>query len=744
MKVQKDRALLSNLEGWTQMGIGELTPHKLFQKAEHTIKLIETFLKELDAEELSVENFSVIFDGSVSLRDFTILLRDALLSVVTYDQYGQDDKLVDPGFKSELLALVKSASSDLVNNFNKQNIPKSTNKYEHQNSPITEVLEQIDALNIQLKKIYRSHDKIDEVRINLDAFKREFHMQFQKQSGGVDEIVDTIGLISGKIDKIHPTCSIMDVEELLGILNESHIKLETLQNMESMELLSYPEKSVLNIPVGLSSGELILKSFDVQSEVSKWFSSNIFPHVIELENKRNLSLERSLTAVAKVRSKLSALILDEKESYDIAASDVKVIFAKLVSQSINPLKEESVENESKVDTHIKTELFASSVYHKEDLFLPNSGNVQMNNISRDAQKRIASTFRKSKSSSFAWLRKSMSRYVELERTPFNSFISNKLLVNKDDDRLSLFLKKGYLGKSFNVNRPDLIEPIVTDFKHWKNGYAASVLLYGKTGSGKTAVIGMLSQASLEEDIIVVNAGEPYLTKNRSFTSSYSIKEVVNNVGYQYIGKKIILAIDDLGLWHSKEKSLYENICDLLKLIKQYRGDIFFIVSSSFYLKTRLEGFKDMDLFFSSQIEVNQMTSAMIREALLMRFRALPELGLSDTEHANTLGSIVRNADGNVGHAMLEYCRFYDANYDPNLKSQDFVEVIREYETILRYILSYQHVKVTDVANYLNEIDYRDFVYSIDYLVGNKILVYIKSNVITINPFLIYTIENALK
>ena len=340
-------------------------------------------------------------------------------------------------------------------------------------------------------------------------------------------------------------------------------------------------------------------------------------------------------------------------------------------------------------------------------------------------------------------RKSLSRYIELERTPFNSFISNKLLVHKEDDRLSLFLKKGYLGKSFNVNRPDLVDPIVTDFKHWKNGYAASVLLYGKTGTGKTAIIGMLSQASLEEDIIVVNAGEPYFTKNRSFDGSYSIKEVIDNVGYQYVGKKIILAIDDLGLWHSKKKSLYENICDLLKLIKQYRGDIFFMINCSFYLKKRLEGFKDMDLFFSSQIEVNQMSNAMIKEALLMRFRALPELGLSDTEHANTLGAIVRNARGNIGHAMLEYCRFYDPNYDPNLKSQDFIDVIREHETILRYILCYQNLKVTYTAQFLNEIDYRDFVYSIDYLVGNKILVYIKSNVITINPLLIYSIENAL-
>ncbi len=743
MEVQKDRALLTNLEGWTQMSSDDLTPHRLFQKADHTIEMIEVFLKDLDSGELADDQFNTVFEWSVGLRDYTILLRDSLLSVVKYDQFTQDERSVVAGFKSELLDLLKQASTNLVDTYQTQSSNKESNKYEHQNSPIPEILEQIDALNIQLKKIYRSHDKINEVRINLDAFKRDFHVQFQKQTSGVEDAVEIIDEISSKIDTIYPSGDKESIVELINTLNDSYLKLETLQNMESMELLSYNEKNSLNIPVSLVSGDLVFKSIEVQSEVAKWFSSNIFPHVIELENKRNLSVERSLTALDKVRSKLSALILDNKEEYDVAGTDVKAVFGKLITQSISPLREEYKENLNKIENHITDELFASSIYKKEDLFLPNSGSVQINNISRDAQKRIASTFKKSKSSSFNWLRKSLSRYIELERTPFNSFISNKLLVHKEDDRLSLFLKKGYLGKSFNVNRSDLVDPIVTDFKHWKNGYAASVLLYGKTGTGKTAIIGMLSQASLEEDIIVVNAGEPYFTKNRSFDGSYSIKEVIDNVGYQYVGKKIILAIDDLGLWHSKKKSLYENICDLLKLIKQYRGDIFFMINCSFYLKKRLEGFKDMDLFFSSQIEVNQMSNAMIKEALLMRFRALPELGLSDTEHANTLGAIVRNARGNIGHAMLEYCRFYDPNYDPNLKSQDFIDVIREHETILRYILCYQNLKVTYTAQFLNEIDYRDFVYSIDYLVGNKILVYIKSNVITINPLLIYSIENAL-
>ncbi len=741
---QYDSTILSDLDHWSQLSIDDLTIHIFFQKSEKTVELVEKYLSELDKREINQELIDEVFHKSVILRDFTILLRDSLLSLVKFQQYNEDNRKTDPTFKLKLNEVIKSASLKVIDEFKSKKVDsESIEAYKHQNSPVSAILDQIAELNIQLKKIYRSHDKINEIRLNVDSFKREFHVQFQKQIHAVDELVDHIGSIQEQVNNLYPKGTKGEIQKLEEQLSLAFNKLELMKSMETMELMSYSEKNSLNIPIDVINNSLESKTFEIQTEMSKWFSANIYPHIIDLENRRNLAIERSLTAISKSRIKLSALLLENEESYDVSKSRIKPVLSSLMNDYIKPLIEEKSEGNEKVQRHFEEELFASAIYDKVDLFLPNNGGVQINNISRDAQKRMSTQIKKSRKSVYSWLRNSLARYVELDRTPFNAFVSNKLLVNKDDDRLSLFLKKGYLGKSFMVNRQEVMDAILNDHKHWKDGYSAAILIHGNTGSGKSAVLGMLSQLSLEEEVITVNPGEPYFTNNRSFDGSYDIRSVVETITYQNIGKKIILAIDDLGLWHSKSHHLFDNISDLFDLVKKYRGDVYFVISANSFLKDRLLTFKDLDFYFSSVLEIGEVSNNNIKEALDLRIKALPELGLSASQNENKLRPIIQNAKKNMGHAMLEYCRFYDDAYVSSLKSQNFSELISENATLLKYISCFRQLKVSQMSRILNEIDLRDLEDKIDYLVGQKILVYTKSNVIAINPFLVYSIENVL-
>jgi hypothetical protein len=245
-------------------------------------------------------------------------------------------------------------------------------------------------------------------------------------------------------------------------------------------------------------------------------------------------------------------------------------------------------------------------------------------------------------------------------------------------------------------------------------------------------------------MISVHAGEPYFTKNKSFDRSFDLKKVVINIAHQYIGQKIILSIDDLGQWHNGNNNLFDNISLLLELIQKFKKDIFFIVSCNTYLKERISVFRDLELFFSSQIRVDKLANDEIKEALMMRYRALPELGLTDTEHEHTINPILRNANGNIGHAMLEYSRFYNCEYKPDLKSQEFVELVNDHKTILKYILCYQSINENDLSNMLTESEYTDFINHVRYLKGLKILFSSRMNIISVNPFLVYSIEKALE
>lgn len=744
MEEEDYKALMTSFQLWKTIDVSDLTPHVLYQKSELTVQNMKKFLSTLSTESVDDSNVHHHFVSSIYLRDFAVLLRDALLSSVKYEQLQHDKRGTDVEFWSVLQSALRGAADESLAALEERGGEASLRKATlHQASPAREIAQQVSDLEIQFKKIYRSHDKVNELRINLEAFKREFHVQFQRQTSVIHDMIDSVTAVSSVIDAASPSCDKSQVVQAIEQLNNSILRLEELQSVESMEVLPYPEKAIINVPVEIDHGGLQTKVIDLSSEMAKWFSANIYPHIIELENRRNLAMERSFTALNKVKVKLSALILDEEESYDMVATEAKQILADLNKRYLQSLLAEEKENSSHILHHVEEELFASSVYDERFLYLPHKGSVPITNISRQATKRIVTSAKKYPASILSSIRNVLGKYVEIDRTAHNRFIANKLLFDKDDERLSLFLKKGYLGKSFTVNRQDLIDPIFSDYKLWKSGFSGSVLIYGPSGSGKSALLGMLSQQQLTDEMITIRAGEPYVTSNRAFSATYDLKSAVQNVATQYVGKKIVLCVDDLQRWHSSKKTLFVNINALLQLMQKYRSDIFFVVSCGDQLRERILAFRSLDVVFSSQVPMGLMSKADLREALLMRFRALPELGLTDTEHENTIGAITRNAAGNVGHAMLEYCRFYAKDYDPNMKSKEFRELIGDHATLLKYIQSFQMIRTYDLILQLSDVDQRDFVAQIDFLVGNKVLVRSRNGVVAINPLLVYSIDKVL-
>lgn len=737
--------LHQNLIEWESVSLEDLTPHMLYQRAEKTIELFQKFLVHIGSEGVTEQNRNNHYFWSEEVRDFLLLLRNSLLSSVEYYQLKADKKETNANFLNGLRSVIQEASKNVAafdTDFKIES--KEINNLKHQNSPVAEILKQTEELEIQVKKIYRSLDKMDAIRINLDSFKRNFHIAYQKQTHAVEELEGAVKLLDDSVRALIPESTKSQIESCINILSEHYLKIEELQNLESMNFVKYADNGVYNLPVDTKLGELIIKTISPQSEVSKWYSSNIYPHIVELESKRKLAVDQSLEIINKVRIKLSGLILEDRQKYELESFEILPLLDKLKSKYIDPLGSEELENSTSISDHIDNELFASALYNEEHLFLPNATGTQIANISKDAQKKMVSRFRKYRKSTYAWLRDSLSKYIELDRTSINSYISNKLLIDENDERLSLFLKNGYLGKSFAVNRPEITSKVLSDYKLWQNGFSASVLLTGTKGVGKSSVLGLLTQIQLNDTIINLKAGEPYFTKDKSFQGNYSLHQVIEDVALNNIGKKIILTIDDLELWQSDSNPLFGNLNAIFAQMQKYSGDIFFVVACGKALYERIRVIRDLSKFFSSHIEMERMNKSSIKEALLLRARALPELGLSDDDHYNVIDDILRVSDGNVGHAMLEYCRFFSKDYNPNVKSQEFVELIRKNKTLLNYILAFSHVPMATLESNLNEMDFRNTKESIRYLIGHKVLTYSRGDVVKVNPYLIHLVERSLK
>ena len=222
MEVQNENDLLKKMQDWNNVSIDELSSHVFYQKSEQTIDEITAYLELYSDKEVLEKDYHTAFVWSTKLRDFALLLRDSLLSLVKHNQYVNDEKDVNSEFLSNLSALLKEAASEVIDSNEKSNLSaQEVKQYKHQANPVPHILRQIEEVNIQLKKIYRSHDKVNEIRLNLESFKRDFHLNFQKQTNVVESLTEEIAIIGELVDRIHPSGTKSQITEVIDGINAS-------------------------------------------------------------------------------------------------------------------------------------------------------------------------------------------------------------------------------------------------------------------------------------------------------------------------------------------------------------------------------------------------------------------------------------------------------------------------------------------------------------------------------------------
>ena len=741
---RRREGLLENISKWKTDEVSA-DPMVFYQNADLTFELAEQFLRELNAYDKIESNYNDIFYLAPNILDFLLLLRDTMLVTVKRNQYEKDDRGISAFLSEDIDEIFRKATSESLNVFKKAAItPAEVKKLSHQTSPVSEIIDQIEQLERQLKKTYRSHDKINEIRLNLESFNREVNLQYNKQVRTIADISNAIEELENNIEKAIASNTKENLENIQQTIQEEIKILERYQSLESFEIIRYQDDNAVSIPVSTNNGALAVKSINVRSEISKWFSSLVYPHIVELENKRDLTLDKSIDVFNNIKVKVARMLIDEDENeYEIGRSGIKNELSKLKNEHLKPLEDEEKENTAKINAHFGEELLASSVYDQEHAFLPFGTTNQFADLSRTAQKRMADNIKTYRNTGFDWIKNLASRYLEVEKTSYNVFIKNKLAVNKDDERLSLFLKKGYLGKSFTIERKDITEEVASTFEVWDAGFHNSVLLYGDSGVGKSTILGMLGQEFVNREIINLKWDEEIVVRNRQFEKSKDLGELIRKIYNYSSGRRPIIMIDDLSSWSDDDTSLYQNITTLFDYIKKYGNDMFFIVSCNDQLKERIDVFENLSKVFTIMIPVGRMSNANIKKALNLRSNALPELGLNDIDHKNNIGDILRISKGNIGHAMIEYCRTFSKSYEANLKSQDFTELVNEHDTLLKYVLCHDVITVSKSLDKLSVSDQRMMKEEFHFLLGHKILIENKRDQLKVNPLLIHSVEKSL-
>lgn len=735
---------LETLDYWKQIPVDDIVPLRLSQKIDSSINSFVGFFNNVVGENDVALNPYQSYVWSISIRDFSILLRDTILASTKYEQLLKDGKLSESDYLYEMQKTLQHAAQSVSQDYNETEDNKlRLDVIRHQQSPVQVVIDQLLELQKQAKKIFRSSDKIDDVRFNISEYVKDFQLQYSRQISAAEKLFVLVEEVREVVKSISEDTSEVEIETIVNKIGDCSQKLELIQGTESIEILPYANKETLAIPVSTSNGKLNYKSINIKSEFARWFSSFIYPKVVELESKRDHAVEKCLFLFSQIRTKIAAISLSDVEIPKDFQKDFDSAFSALEKDALSGLRMEIDDMNAMVADYQSNFLVASNIYSEEFLFLPESGSAQISNLGKDAQKRIASRYSEYSNSITKYVNKILSRYVEIDKTPYSHYVNNKLSIYDEDDSMALFLKNGYLGKSFTIPRPDVLSKVIDDYKLWQEGFAGAILLSGNTGSGKSTVLGMINHLGLNEEIIQLKTRESYFIEHRSYEPVFDLKKLIEQVLKKTRGRKIIISVDDLGHWHNSENELFENINKLFEAIVKYRKRVFFIISSSPFLKERIQLFKDINSVFSSQIDMGKMTAAQIRNALSLRAKVNEKFLIEGTEFETRIGNVIRESKGNVGYAMLEYCRYYNDAYRPNVKSQEFKELVKSYHTFLSYLSVYQICSVKRLSDFLSELDFRDTIRSIDHLVGQKILIRPKNGYIGINPLLVHTIELTL-
>lgn len=732
------------IEYWKTLEADDLEPLRLSQKIDHYLDDMVALMDGVKEQPTSPAQQYLSFHWSNTVRDFSILLRDTLLNAVKVEQISKDDQEISESYADEIKSVVEQAATVVSEEYAvSKEYTDAVKEWKHQLNPIPEVNRQLRELQKQCKKIYRSSSKIDDIRSNIHDYVKDFQLQYTRQCNAVKQLFTIVEEVQNLVKGITSESSKTIIEATVDQIGENSLKLDLVKGTESMEILPYANSETINFPVSTSNGSLYYKSINAKSEFARWFSAFIYPKIVELESRRDHAVEKCNYAFSQIRTKVAAIALSDMEDHVDIQREFDSIFILLEKEVLAALRHEEEELNKLVNAHLKNYLLASNVFSEDKLFLPESGGSQISNISKDAQKRILSNLNQYKNDFSQYLNTVLSRYFEIDKTPYSQYVQNLVSIHDEDESLALFLKKGYLGKSFTVQRPEVINPIIEDYKLWLDGFAGAILLSGLSGSGKSTLLGMINHLGLSEEIIQLSCGESYFVRHKSFEPRIEFEELIRQVVYQTRGRKVVVCIDDLEMWHDEEIELFDNIARLFEAISKYRRNIFFIVTCSPFLKERLQLFKDLNSVFSYQTEIERMNSNQIRDALNLRARVNDKMKINESELDSRFGHIIRESKGNIGLAMLEYCRFHNENYKPSMKSQEFNELVRYHHVLLLYMSSYYHTSLKVLKDTLSEMDYRSTKKSIDHLVGQKILVRPRSGYVAINPLIIHRLELAL-
>lgn len=748
------KSLLSNEESSLE---------EMVDAAKSCIESIKTILHECHVnpnDKLSKEVMDKItFVWADESRHFGLLLRDIIFSKYK-NTFAQSEQSSD----DEVLNIFNIASEELIENFQKiidrnPSTKSPSKKWEHQLSTIPLIIAQLDEISSQLSDIHTAYGALLSLDADLNLFRSQFDTQLDHYISGIDGMVTNLKKLHQDLGEIQLETAVANLENVSKSVEKTYRDLETKKiNFLFPELVLKTVKES-NIPISVKGGELIYKKIHLSEHINQWIRERVDPHVFELYQDGLNLFESGLLALFNTKSRLQLLKIDREHQADRPISFLTKPIQNFLDVA-ESLEFQAMSDKNGIQAIMEENLHLSGLFNKDKFFLDiDDSTLRFVNISPTAKwidKHLVSRVKGLVSKVKSILpRINQNHGSEIMRVI--DFIRYQSVSNVDSFNQSLFLSKGYLGKSFFVGRQHFDEILIRSIEQWKLGYRGSMLLYGARLSGKSSICDSILARPDILPTITLKPDQVLNINGRKMEMGIDLGKALEFIHNQTLNHSQIVIIDDIEMWRSKDLSLMVNITSLCEAIQKYNKSLYLVVATNTWMKEYLDQFLNFSGYFGSSFRTDSMSSKDIAKAILIRHVSSARedhlLDLKEIEKENSAlnaaKKIAKLSNYNIGVSIRSWYRQV-SDEDPEIiqfrshsYKQDFNNFIVHYEGILKFFLKFKKSQESELRDYLGTSQFGVMASDIQKLVSLGILERGILGVLKINEDLVDEIEEKM-
>jgi len=634
---------------------------ELSQQAIEIGDLAHTHLVTSDPKRF--EDYLITFDWSERVKYFLLLWRDIL-----FEEHKTFLRVSDGEINLNAFQQQKTRSRDLL--FELSNDLKNYLEGTKKATPDHQKVEDIWYLQTNPWPVYKQ--QFTQFQEQGHELKKQFQALWNSSGAYVvinSHFDDTFNNYLETIEQVK--AEIIAIREGIKEKGDEPISMDVVHQLEEVDrkilissklgkftsdlneqIQELPKKMKVN--VSLQDGRLLYKDLNVRNSTREWIESEVMSEVYDFFQISNNIHSRLNLAIENIRN----LIQNERlEDQPHPTDDIQQILQNL-TKNLDKSGETILSLREGVKGQLGKTLGVSKVFKEDFLSLSFQSTINQYRRYQVEWWEKLKLWVKEKGYFIKQYRKSIREEEVMSVSEKIVRVVRARTVQAENlHYTNIFMTRGYIGSSFWVGRTDELNHISTQIENWRLGYRGALLLTGKRFSGKTLLGQLVNHNNFENNAIVLNPENRITIQGRTFETTMDLGKSLDFI-LKYIQEPTMIWIDDLELWQDDKITLSQNVRRLIRAIDQNAGRIFFMVSTSNWLRDQLKQWFDIEKIFQTEITLDRMSLEDIKKAVLIRHSATHmQLVNTDGEEFNSkeldklLGRLYRLSEGNIGQVM---------------------------------------------------------------------------------------------